>query len=62
MPYVSIRLAGTLTREQKEKMCAGVTGVICEVTGKPAETVLIFVDEEQHENIAVGGKLLQRPA
>lgn len=62
MPYVSIRLAGTLTREQKETMCAGVTRVICETTGKPADSILIFVDEEQHDNIAVGGKLLKRPS
>lgn len=61
MPYVSIRLAGTLSREQKEEMCAGVTRVLNEVTGKPVESILIFVDEEQHDNIAVGGKLLKRP-
>jgi 4-oxalocrotonate tautomerase len=62
MPYVSIRLAGTLSREQKEKMCAGVTKVIAEVTKKPEDTILIFIDEEQHENIAKGGKLLTKPA
>ncbi|MBU1404033.1 MAG: tautomerase family protein [Proteobacteria bacterium] len=62
MPYVNIRLAGTLTREQKEKMCAGVTTVIAEVTNKPEDSILIFVDEDQHENIAKGGKLLIKPA
>lgn len=62
MPYVSIRLAGTLTREQKEEMCAGVTGVISKTTGKPADSILIFVDEEPHDNIAVGGKLLKKPS
>ncbi len=30
MPYVSIRVAGKLSIEQKEKMCAGVTDVIAE--------------------------------
>ena len=62
MPYVSIRLAGTLSREQKEAMCAGVTKVIAEVTKKPEDAILIFVDEVQHENIARGGKLLKKPA
>ncbi|HCC53837.1 MAG TPA: 4-oxalocrotonate tautomerase [Desulfobulbaceae bacterium] len=61
MPYVSIRLAGKLSREQKEKMCAGVTRVIAEVTQKPEDSILIFVDEEQHDNIAQGGKLLEKP-
>ncbi len=62
MPYVSIRLAGKLSKEQKEEMCAGVTRVISEVTRKPTESIIIFVDEEQHENIAVGGKLLAKPS
>ena len=29
MPYVNIRVAGTLTKEQKEKISKGVTDVIC---------------------------------
>ena len=62
MPYVSIRVAGTLTKEQKEAMCVGVTRVICEVANKPADSVLIFIDEVAHENIAAGGKLLVKPA
>jgi len=62
MPYVNIRLAGTLSREQKEEMCAGVTRVIAEVTKKPEDSILIFVDEDQYDNIAKGGKLLKKPA
>ena len=62
MPYVNIRVAGTLTREQKEKICSGVTDVIAEVANKPKDTILIFIDEEQHENIASGGRLLQKPS
>lgn len=62
MPYVSIRVAGTLTSEQKEEICAGVTKVISEVAGKPKDSILIFIDEVVHENIAHGGKLLQKPS
>jgi len=62
MPYVSIRVAGKLTREQKEKMCQGVTDVISEVAEKPKESILIFIDEVHHENIASAGKLLQKPS
>jgi 4-oxalocrotonate tautomerase len=44
MPYVSIRVAGTLTKEQKHK---------------PKEAILIFIDEECRENIAKAGVLLE---
>ena len=58
MPYVSIRVAGTLTRDQKKNIAQGVTKVIAEETSKPESAILIFIDEEQRENIAKGGKLL----
>jgi 4-oxalocrotonate tautomerase len=59
MPYVSIRVAGKLTKKQKEKMVQGVTDVIAEAAGKPKESILIFIDEEIRENIAKGGVLLE---
>jgi 4-oxalocrotonate tautomerase len=61
MPYVNIRVAGTLTKKQKEEISSGVTDVIAKVANKPKDSILIFIDEEKHENIAVGGKLLQKP-
>ena len=59
MPYVSIRVAGTLTKDQKQKISEGVTEVICKVANKPKDSVLIFIDECSGENIASGGKLLK---
>ena len=61
MPYVSIRVAGELTREQKQKISKGVTDVISEVANKPPENILIFIDEVVHANIAKSGKLLDDP-
>jgi 4-oxalocrotonate tautomerase len=61
MPYVNIRVAGTLDKQQKEEICSGVTDVISRVANKPEDSILIFIDEDQHENIAKGGKLLQKP-
>ncbi|WP_417916350.1 tautomerase family protein [Candidatus Electronema sp. JC] len=58
MPYVSIRVAGTLTRTQKKNIARGVTDVIVRETGKPEDSVLIFIDENQAENIAKGGELI----
>lgn len=62
MPYVSIRVAGTLNKEQKEEICSGVTEVIAKAAGKPKSSILIFIDEVAHENIASGGNLLEKPA
>ena len=42
MPYVNIRVAGTLSKEQKEKISEGVTNVINEVAKKPKNTILLF--------------------
>jgi 4-oxalocrotonate tautomerase len=61
MPYVNIRVAGKLSREQKSKISKGVTEVISEAANKPPENILIFIDEVAHENIAKSGKLLDEP-
>jgi 4-oxalocrotonate tautomerase len=61
MPYVNIRLAGKLDRQQKEEICSSVTDIIAKVANKPKDSILIFIDEDQHDNIAVGGSLLQKP-
>lgn len=60
MPYVSIRVAGDLSKEQKENICSGVTDVISKEAGKPPESIIIFIDEVEHENISTGGRLLQK--
>ena len=61
MPYVNIRVAGKLDKQQKEEICRGVTDIISTVARKPKDSILIFIDEDRHENIAVGGHLLQEP-
>lgn len=58
MPYVNIRVAGKLTREQKSNIVKGVTDVIAKEANKPENSILIFIDEESRENIGSGGKLL----
>lgn len=61
MPYVNIRVAGTLTKEQKQRISQGVTEVLHREANKPPEAVLIFIDEVPHENIAKAGKLMEPP-
>lgn len=62
MPYVNIRVAGNLDKQQKEQICAAVTEVIAKIANKPKDSILIFIDEVTHENISSGGKLLNKPA
>lgn len=61
MPYVNIRVAGTLSKEQKAKISKGVTEVISREANKPPEAILIFIDEVERENIAKAGELLDPP-
>lgn len=61
MPYVNIRVAGKLSKKQKAKISKGVTEVISKAAKKPPESVLIFIDEVAHENIAKAGNLLEPP-
>ncbi len=58
MPYVNIRVAGTLNKEQKAEISKGVTEVISRVANKPPENILIMIDELAKENIAKSGILL----
>ena len=57
MPYVNIKVAGKMDTKQKEELCRGVTDVIAKVANKPPESVLIFIDECERENISLGGEL-----
>ncbi len=61
MPYVNIRVAGTLTKEQKAKISKGVTEVISKEANKPPEAILLFIDEVAPENIAKAGVLIDPP-
>lgn len=61
MPYVNIRVAGTLTKEQKAEIAEGVTSVISKAANKPPESILIMIDELEKQNIAKKGALLDPP-
>jgi 4-oxalocrotonate tautomerase len=58
MPYINIRLAGTLTNEQKQQIAAEVTDTLERIAHKPKSYVYITFDEIPHEDWAIGGKLL----
>lgn len=58
MPYVNIRITGTLTREQKQKIAAEITATLERVANKPRSYTYIVFDEVPDENWAIAGKLL----
>jgi 4-oxalocrotonate tautomerase len=58
MPYVEVKVAGKLTKEQKEKIAKGITKVLEEVANKPPQSTYIVITEVDRENWAKGGKLL----
>jgi len=59
MPYVSIELAGRITKDQKSELAEEITKIIEKVTGKPAQYVYVVFKEVERDNWAIGGKLLQ---
>ncbi len=58
MPYVNIRIAGQLSREQKEVIAKEITDTLERVAHKPASYTYIAFDELPEENWAIAGTLL----
>lgn len=58
MPYVNIRIAGTLTREQKQKIAEEITETLERIAHKPRAYTYIAFDELPEAQWAIGGKLL----
>ncbi len=58
MPYISVRVAGKLTREQKEEIVSDITATMKRVANKPESATYIVIDEVDRENWAKSGQLL----
>jgi 4-oxalocrotonate tautomerase len=58
MPYVNVRIAGELTREQKEKIAEEITNTLQRHAHKPPSYTYITFDEVEMEDWAIAGKLL----
>lgn len=58
MPYISLRVAGPLNREQKLKIAKEFAETLERVAGKPKDSTYLVFDEVARENWAVGEKLL----
>ncbi|MCK4882778.1 MAG: 4-oxalocrotonate tautomerase family protein [Candidatus Omnitrophica bacterium] len=56
MPYVNLKLVGTLTKEQKEEIAKQFSDTLETVANKPKEHTYIVIDEIPGSNWAVGDK------
>ena len=58
MPFVSIRISGTATKDQKSGIVADVTKSLVERLGKNPAAVQIVIEEISTENYGAGGILI----
>jgi 4-oxalocrotonate tautomerase len=58
MPVVTVKLAGSLSREQKKRIAAEITDTLERVAGKPRRYTYIAFEAMAEENWAIAGQLL----
>ena len=58
MPFVSIRISGSATKDQKSGIVADVTKSLVERLGKNPTAVQIVIEEVSTENYGAGGQLI----
>ena len=57
MPYVNIKITKEgASKEQKEKLIAGVTDLLVDVLGKNRSTTVVVIDEIDTDNWGIGGE------
>ena len=58
MPFVDGRVAGGLSREQKQELIAGITDLLGKVADKPAGLCHVTITEVERENWGWKGRPL----
>lgn len=58
MPYVNVKLAGSVTKEQKAAIAKEITETLQKHAHKPANYTYIVFEEVEYEDWAIGGELL----
>ena len=57
MPIVTVS-GPRIDVDQKRRLADGMTKVMCEVYGRPADQIIVIIHENPPENVAIGGKLV----
>ncbi len=58
MPYVSVRVAGKLSRQQKSQIAKEISETLEKVASKTKDSTYVVFDEVERENWAKGDQLL----
>ena len=58
MPYINVKLAGSLSHEQKAKIAKEITDTMERIAHKPKSYTYITFDEVEMEDWAIAGELL----
>lgn len=59
MPYINVKVAGKLSRDQREQIVKEITDTMKRVAGKPESATYIVIDEVPRDQWAKGGELLE---
>lgn len=58
MPYINLKVAGKLTREQRLAIAKEFSDTLEKIANKPKSSTYLVIDEVERENWAIGDKLL----
>lgn len=58
MPFVNVKLAGSVTKEQKKQIAKEITETLTKHAHKPANYTYVVFEEVEFEDWAIGGELL----
>lgn len=55
MPYVTVKMLGGRTDEQKKALVEKVTAAVSETVDAPKENITVFIEEMSKNHYAIGG-------
>ena len=58
MPVIQCDIRRGRSAEQRERLCAGLSRVVSDLTGAPLETILVLVREHRGDHFKEGGEIL----
>ena len=59
MPFIEVKVAGKLSKEQKQQIASEITDTMEKVASKPPSATYIVINEVSRENWAKSGQLLE---
>lgn len=59
MPFIEVKVAGKLSKEQKQQIASEITGTMERIANKPPAATYVVINEVSRENWAKSGQLLE---